>query len=81
MSTHNLNYITGIPADFTDRMTKVRQAFITLESEIEDQLPHTRESSLAWTNLEQALMWAIKSLCIESQKNVSDFNFEPVRKE
>lgn len=32
-------------------------------------LERTRESALALTNLEQGMMWAIKAVCLQSEKD------------
>jgi hypothetical protein len=45
----------------------LRGEYISL-AVILETLPKGRESSLAKTNLEQSLMWAIKALCLEDNK-------------
>lgn len=48
------------------RIESVRAAFMTLEKDLRNILPWSRETSLVWTNLEQACMWATKSLCLSN---------------
>ena len=52
------------PADeaVIDRFEAVRENAKVLASQIDALCPESREKSLAFTNLEQALMWAIGSI-------------------
>jgi len=40
----------------------IRRAFADLASYLEAKLPDNRQKSVAFTNLEQANMWAVKSI-------------------
>lgn len=65
-----LDFIEKIEPDAINRMTELRQKFIALDKELQvinDQQPDpagVRAISCARTNLEIALQFAIKSLCI-----------------
>lgn len=49
-----------------ERYQKLRAAFSNLEDLITECCPPGREQSLSKTNLEQAAMWANKSIALEN---------------
>jgi hypothetical protein len=51
------------PSDI--RLAAIRDAFNNLGNLIEDSAPPSRHRSVALTNLETALMWAMKAVAIE----------------
>lgn len=50
----------------------LRGEFIELGELIEDICPSTRERSLAITNLEQSLMWAVASIARNTESTADD---------
>ncbi len=48
--------------DSLDKITTLREAFSALNALIETNSPHSRERSIAITELETSAMWAIKSV-------------------
>ena len=52
------------PVDDTivHRFEELREAFKATAAEVDGLCPDSREKSLAFTNLEQALMWAVASI-------------------
>ena len=70
MSEHNLDYKTGMSEDTCDCMGVVRNACMLVESTISHCCKDSRETSIAYTKLEEALMWAIKSLAVHGHDNV-----------
>ncbi len=56
----------------------VRSAFMHLENTLRGVLPSSRESSLVWTNLEQACMWSTKSLVMTHQMVPDEVN-DPIK--
>lgn len=66
-----------------DAMTEVRGAFIHLATTLERLLQDGRMKSLCLTNLEEAAMWATKSIAHESKGFYPDggpIDFEPLHK-
>ena len=57
-------------AEGLKRVAMIRQAFTTLDTTIKELAPETRERSVAITNLEQAAMWAIKSVVCNDPESV-----------
>lgn len=53
--------------EYQEKANQLRTMYILLANEV-CKLPNSRETSIAKTNLEESLMWAIKSICLESQK-------------
>jgi len=54
------------PSDITIEIIEfLREQFIAVGEAVERECPPTRERSLAITNLEQALMWAVASIARE----------------
>jgi len=49
-----------------ERINYLRQAFSDMHDLIEASTPDCRERSIAFTNLEQAAMWAIKAVAHSS---------------
>ena len=56
--------------DFELGLIELMQEMASVLSGHINTIPFCRESSLALTNLEQAMMWAIKAVCL-SQQHVS----------
>lgn len=46
------------------KITELRNAFSALEDQIEAIAPHSRERSVALTELQTAAMWAIKAVVV-----------------
>lgn len=72
--TCNMDYIQPGTVH-TERMIQVRNAFRSLEDAIRPVLQSNRESSVCFTNVEQALMWAIKSCAVDSKFDVNQDKF------
>lgn len=68
MSDHNLDYKNITCPQTQAAMAAVRSAFMVAEKEIADNCKESRESSLAFTKLEESLMWAIKSLAVHGHE-------------
>lgn len=47
------------------KIEAVREAFKTCEASLRELLSSSRETSLVWTSLEQACMWATKGICLD----------------
>lgn len=63
MSTPRWNMTNHTPSAYAiGTIEALREDFIELAESIEDVCPESRERSLAITNLEQALMWAVASI-------------------
>lgn len=60
----NFNYMKPSEED-TMRIEAVRAAFKTCEASLRAILTGSRETSLVWTSLEQACMWATKGICLD----------------
>lgn len=56
--------------DGLERIIRLRQAFILLDMRVRDLAPESRERAIAITNIEQAAMWAIKSVLYNDPKSV-----------
>lgn len=55
-----------------EKITELRQIFSALHDSIERICPHSRERSVALTELETTAMWAIKSVvCNDPQSEVA----------
>lgn len=55
-----------------DKITQLRNAFSELHDKIEALAPASREKAVAFTNLETAAMWAIKSVvCNDPQSEAA----------
>lgn len=53
--------------DQSERYERIRNTSEDLATLIEELCPPSRERSLAITNLEQASMWAIKSIAVNNK--------------
>lgn len=73
--TCNMDYILPTSVH-TERMVQVRNAFLGLEDVVRPVLQGNREASLCFTNIEQALMWAIKSCAVDSKFDVNSDRLE-----
>lgn len=70
MSTPRWNMTNHTPSpDQIKDIEELRERAIVLAEEIEHLCPPTRERSLAITNLEQALMWAVASIARNPQED------------
>jgi len=55
-----------------EKITELRRAFSDLHSLVNDMAPNSREKSVAFTKLEEAAMWAIKSVvCNDPESEVA----------
>lgn len=54
-------------SDNQNRIETVRTIFKLAEKELREVLNASRETSLVWTNLEQACMFAIKGICLDGE--------------
>jgi hypothetical protein len=55
-----------------EKIARLRKAFSDLHDLIEATAPQSREKSVAFTNLEQAAMWAIKAVvCNDPESEVA----------
>lgn len=69
---NRLDFITNIDSDFIEEMTDIRKEFIKLDHKLQEYGDHEnvqesgagRTLALARTNLEIALQFTIKSLCL-----------------
>lgn len=52
------------------KVTELRKLFSNLDDEVRRICPVTREQAVALTNLEQAAMWAIKSVVCNDPASV-----------
>lgn len=68
MTEHNLDYKTDISEETTAQMVQVRAAAMVLEKQIAESCIDCRETSLAYTKLEESLMWAVKSLAVHGHE-------------
>lgn len=72
MKSETLKYYTNLSTDTTEKMGRVRKAFYELSKKVE-AIGNSRELSLAFTNIEQALMYTIKHLCMtDTQAQLAD---------
>ena len=55
--------------DGVDRIAKIREAFSALHDTIEELAPHSRERSVALTELETSAMWAIKAVVVNDPES------------
>ena len=55
-----------------DKITKIRAKFSDLHNAIEELAPHSRERSVAFTELETTAMWAIKAVVVNDPESVVD---------
>lgn len=51
-------------SDKAEKFESLREAAKVFAHEIDKQTPKSREQSLAYTHLEETLMWAVKSIAI-----------------
>lgn len=65
-STCNLHYMSGFSEDVLGKMIQIRAILIEADSRLREILNPSRETSLVWTKLEEACMWAIKGLCLDA---------------
>ena len=56
-------------AESLDKITKIRQAYSTLHDVLKELGTDGREKAVAFTNLEQSAMWAIKSVVCNDPKS------------
>lgn len=64
--TCNFNYMKP-EAEGVERIERIRQVFMTCESELRSILRPSRETSICWTDLEKACMMAIKGVCLDGE--------------
>lgn len=57
-----------VTQDTADQMNLVRAAAMVLEKQLTDSCKDSRETSLAFTKLEETVMWAIRSLAINGHE-------------
>lgn len=62
----SLTNITPTPEQVEDIVT-IRSFAKDLARVIEDEAPNSREKSLAFTHLEETVMWAVKSILLGEQ--------------
>ena len=79
MEENDMNKILHEKARYTKcddehecKIKLIRFAFSEMYKCLDEVLRNTRESSLAYARMEEAQMWAIKSLTRESQNNKSE---------
>lgn len=68
MSEHNLDYKTEISQETCAAMEATREAFMMVEKVIAAYCVDSRETSIAYTKMEESLMWAIKSLAVHGRE-------------
>lgn len=59
-------------AGCTDKVRAIRKAFDALHDVIEANAPHSRERSVAYTELETAAMWAIKAAVLNDPESTPE---------
>lgn len=52
-----------------EKIARVREMFSALQAELESLCPHSRERSVAFTNLETAHMWANKAIVVNDPES------------
>lgn len=62
-----------------DLFENVRPAFVDAYVAILTYCPGSREASIAVTNLEQALMWAVKAIAVHQDEILADIEAEALR--
>ena len=65
----NLTNHAPADEDVIDRFETIRETAKVLASRIDARCPESREKSLAFTNLEQTVMWAVASIA-RNQENL-----------
>ena len=55
--------------DGLEKTAKLRKAFSDLDDLIQELAPHSRERSVAITNLETSAMWAIKAVVVNDPES------------
>lgn len=55
-----------------EKIAKLREAFSALDDLIEENVPASRERSVAITKLEETAMWAIKAVVHNDPESVTD---------
>ena len=68
MNRLNLSFQKIEDANVVKAMDMVRETFMATADQMEMLLSDSRETSLTFTKLEEALMWAIKSLAVNGAK-------------
>lgn len=66
---HEKARYTKCDSDHEYKIKLIRFAFSEMYKCLDEVLRNTRESSLAYAKMEEAQMWAIKSLTRETQQN------------
>lgn len=77
LADNRLDFITNIEQEYIDKMTALRQEFIALDKELRDLSADDRINksgaarclSIARTNVETALQYTIKTLCLMGEMN------------
>ena len=59
--------LLSLDSKYITEVESLRTAYRNLSLALQNA-PANREISLAKTNLEQSLMWAVKAYCVESEK-------------
>lgn len=54
------------------KITELRQEFTKLDQKIQELCPHSRQRSIALTELETSAMWAIKAVVVNDPESVVD---------
>ena len=54
------------------KITALREAFTLVQAKVLDLSPHSRERSIALTELETAAMWAIKAVVCNDPDSTTD---------
>jgi hypothetical protein len=63
-----IEQLPNISAEVQIAMDAVTKAFVMVEGVMAAYCANSRETSLAFTNMEQSLMWAIKSLAVHGRE-------------
>lgn len=64
MITNRFLYHKPDSQEMLDRLAKLRELHLALAKEVLEMCPDGRERNIAFTHLEEASMWAIKSIVL-----------------
>lgn len=69
--SENMVFVTDVNDTASDILDELRPEYIRLAEYIEENIPNGRLRSLALTNLEQSLMWAVNATVHADEKDLT----------